>query len=43
MESDVVLLTEMSKVYAPQATQVWYTALSRSRHHVVIFEMEPQP
>lgn len=40
MESDVVLLTEMSKVHAEQASQMWYTALSRARHHVVIFELE---
>lgn len=38
MESDVILLTEMSKVHASQAAQMWYTALSRARHHVVIFE-----
>jgi hypothetical protein len=40
MESDVVFLTEMSKVHASQASQMWYTALSRARHQVVIFQME---
>ena len=38
MESDVVLLTEMSKSHESQASRMWYTALSRARHHVVIFE-----
>jgi Nuclease-related domain/AAA domain/UvrD-like helicase C-terminal domain len=39
MESDVVLLTEMAKVHEKQRSQMWYTALSRARHQVVIFEM----
>jgi hypothetical protein len=38
MESDIVLLTEMSKVHADQQREMWYTALSRARHHVVIFD-----
>ena len=38
MESDVVMLTETSKINQTQATQMWYTGLSRARHHVVIFE-----
>lgn len=38
MESDVVLLTEMSRVHESQVSQMWYTALSRARLHVVIFD-----
>ena len=39
MESDIVLITEMSKVHREQERQMWYTALSRARHHVVVFDM----
>jgi hypothetical protein len=42
MESDVVLLTEMAKIHDQRQTEIWYTALSRARHHVVIFEMAPE-
>ena len=38
MESDVVLITEMSKVHRIQEREMWYTALSRARHHVVVFD-----
>lgn len=42
MESDIVLVTEMSKVQPEQEKQMWYTACSRARHHLVIFEMQPE-
>lgn len=40
MESDVVLVTEMSKAPPERAQQLWYTACSRARHHLVIYEMQ---
>lgn len=40
MESDVVLVTEMSKAPLERAQQLWYTACSRARHHLVIYEMQ---
>ena len=39
MESDIVLITEMSKVRESQEREMWYTALSRARHHVVVFDL----
>ena len=38
MESDVVLITEMSKVHRIQEREMWYTARSRARHHVGLFD-----
>ena len=35
----VVLITEMSKVHRNQEREMWYTALSRARHHVVVFDL----
>lgn len=43
MESDVVFVTEMPKAHPSQATQMWYTACSRARHHLVIFDFEQAP
>lgn len=40
MESDVVLVTEMSKAPEAKAQQLWYTACSRARHHLVIYDMQ---
>ena len=40
MESDVVFVTEMSKVHSSQAIQMWYTACSRARHQLEIFDLE---
>ena len=39
MESDIVLITEMSKVRGNQEREMWYTALSRACHHVVVFDL----